>query len=1280
MDLVEEDGHEVLTVASSHPDLPPAALRELEALVRRSVRVVPARSEDIEFWLDVATGSSWARALMASVARVLRMAGLGESWITQGMQGPRERFGVEEVQHACHLTPDVAVEILGLAAHLPHVRLVRFGGLDESLSALLPHELARELEAIPIATGGGLLVVASPRVCTQRDLQQVESASGLRVRWCLCQAEPFARARARVFRSAPAAVPVDEQRIFRILSRTGRLAAGDRAAVASIAQVREQPALQAALELGYVTADDIAVAKAQALGIEALRSQDVAVDNNLAERLPPTLWRQWGCVPVRRLGRGSALAAPEAIAPSVLALVARMAAHEVQPVIAPQAAVDLALASLPVLHERPYTAEDHALQTGWVSEDGPAFKAAVRRSREEQLPLVEALAAADVISPDDLAEAQSVATGLPWLRLDRYAPDDHANQLLARQLAERYRRVPFRQYGLTLRLASLNGEAEPPSELAASVTPLILDPLIAAADDPDEAVARWYADPGAGAPANYREFAQYLVRQGKLSQRQLEDTWQARAQGLPFDAALQLQVGSAETPQLLARYLGLNVQSLDLQQEQHELLDAVGRLQHRTAWHDPVDHALARELPRDDAERLAALPVARDGEAIVLAVADPLNAETTTYVSQRFGDVPLEVRVTDRRGLEVAIRRVWQATTIGERLLQAGLVTPAQLERAVALHETTGVRLGEALVSSGAVDPDELARALAAQRGVPFYDVEGIVPDPALLDMCPAPVDGPPRFLPLHGDADGAIVVAAPDPLDDRELREAAAELGRPLRQVIVTAPAFDAALDLAYRDAFHDHSAEDLLARSPEESARWVLSRGQRAFFLVAIAGLAAGFAMRPVQTGVALIGASTVFYLAFAVYKFYLAYRAITHTLEVRTDADALAQIDDRELPVYTILIPLYHETEVLSLLVRAIDRIDYPKAKLDVKLLLEEDDTETIHAARKAGLPSHFKLVVVPHGQPKGKPKACNYGLIHARGEFVVIYDAEDLPEPDQLKKALAAFAVADDDRIACVQAKLNYFNRDQNLLTRWFTTEYSMWFDLFLPGLDASGAPIPLGGTSNHFRTARLRELGAWDPFNVTEDADLGVRLFKAGWKTAVMDSTTYEEANSELYNWIRQRSRWVKGYVQTYLVHMRHPLRLLRQLGPRGFLSFQMVVGGTFFCFLANPVFWALTASWFLFQWSWIRELFPAGLFYLGAISLYLGNFAFTYLNVAGCVRREYYSMVKYALLSPVYWALMSVAAWKGFVQLFYAPSYWEKTNHGLFRGIPEVATEEGAAA
>ena len=169
-------------------------------------------------------------------------------------------------------------------------------------------------------------------------------------------------------------------------------------------------------------------------------------------------------------------------------------------------------------------------------------------------------------------------------------------------------------------------------------------------------------------------------------------------------------------------------------------------------------------------------------------------------------------------------------------------------------------------------------------------------------------------------------------------------------------------------------------------------------------------------------------------------------------------------------------------------------------------------------------------------------------------------------------------------------------------------------------------------------------GAWDPFNVTEDADLGLRIFKMGGATAVVDTTTFEEANSELDNWIRQRSRWVKGYIQTYLVHMRHPWQLWSQLGPAGFFSFQLVIGGTFFGFLLNPVLWALTGVWFATNWTVIQQIFPGPIYYMGAVSLYVGNFAFAYMNVAGCLRRRYYTLVKWALLSPIYWMLMSIAA------------------------------------
>ena len=407
-----------------------------------------------------------------------------------------------------------------------------------------------------------------------------------------------------------------------------------------------------------------------------------------------------------------------------------------------------------------------------------------------------------------------------------------------------------------------------------------------------------------------------------------------------------------------------------------------------------------------------------------------------------------------------------------------------------------------------------------------------------------------------------------------------------------------------------------------------------------------------------------ATFFYISFSLYKFKMMWDAVGHDFELPVTDEEVARLDDDDLPIYTILVPLYHEANVVHRLVPALARLDYPVSKLDVKLLVEEDDIDTRAALTGTDLPPHIRVLVVPHAEPKTKPKACNYGLLHALGRYVVIYDAEDRPDPDQLKKVVVAFSKAD-KAVACIQCKLSYFNRTQNLLTRWFTLEYCTWFDLLMPGLDASESPIPLGGTSNHLNRDRLVELGAWDPFNVTEDCDLGLRLHRAGWRTAIVDSTTFEEANSDLNNWVRQRSRWVKGYMQTWLVHMRQPLRLRRQIGTWSWISFQLVVAGTFIGFLLNPIYWLLTTLWVLTHFGLIKTVFPSIIFYPAAVGLYVGNFVFMYVNVAGALRRQYFGLVKYALLSPLYWALMSIGAWKGLIQLIRRPHYWEKTIHGL---------------
>jgi cellulose synthase/poly-beta-1,6-N-acetylglucosamine synthase-like glycosyltransferase len=267
----------------------------------------------------------------------------------------------------------------------------------------------------------------------------------------------------------------------------------------------------------------------------------------------------------------------------------------------------------------------------------------------------------------------------------------------------------------------------------------------------------------------------------------------------------------------------------------------------------------------------------------------------------------------------------------------------------------------------------------------------------------------------------------------------------------------------------------------------------------------------------------------------------------------------------------------------------------------------------------------------------------------------------------------------EETVCVQAKLNYFNSAHNVLTRLFTQEYSMWFELLLVGIMQTDVPIPLGGTSNHFRMDFLKKVGGWDPFNVTEDADLGVRLYKFRYKTAILDSRTWEEANSNVLNWIRQRSRWIKGYMQTWLVHMRHPVEFYKTVGLRGFIGYQAMILGTPLLPLINPFFWGMMIAWFLTGANWVRDMFPGILYYIATVQFVFGNFAFTYMNVIGMYRviRDSalkgrqpfsYGLIKYALFTPAYWVLMSLAAYKALFQLIINPFYWEKTNHGLTDG------------
>lgn len=472
-----------------------------------------------------------------------------------------------------------------------------------------------------------------------------------------------------------------------------------------------------------------------------------------------------------------------------------------------------------------------------------------------------------------------------------------------------------------------------------------------------------------------------------------------------------------------------------------------------------------------------------------------------------------------------------------------------------------------------------------------------------------------------------------------------------------------------------------------PEVSAYKVITTPQR-YVLIAFFALLGLLLLLDFYTVItAVVAAITLFYFVSLFVNFALTFKSVTTPEHIYVEASIVHDLADAHWPHYTILCPLYKEEESAPQLVQALSEMDYPADKLQVLIMLESDDVGTLAVLQSLHLPDFIELVILPEGTPRTKPRSCNYGLTMATGDYVVIYDAEDIPDPLQLKKAVLAFAQSDDN-LACVQAKLNFYNADQNALTRWFTIEYATWYEMVMPSMRWAHLSIPLGGTSNHFRTDILRGLGAWDAFNVTEDCDLGMRLEHDGYYTTVLDSTTYEEANSQLANWLTQRTRWIKGFLITYMVYMRNPLQYWHPSRWAEFISLQLVIGGRTLVVLLNPILWGLMLGYILFgaqAQDFYNSIFPRPVFYMGLITLIFGNLLYIYTHMLGAARLRRYNLVRWAVVMPVYWVLHSVAGYKALWNYIFAPHFWEKTKHGLHHGsdeneVPEYDLEPGVVA
>lgn len=550
-------------------------------------------------------------------------------------------------------------------------------------------------------------------------------------------------------------------------------------------------------------------------------------------------------------------------------------------------------------------------------------------------------------------------------------------------------------------------------------------------------------------------------------------------------------------------------------------------------------------------------------------------------------------------------------------------------------------------------DEETVFRSRAHQLGLPFTTQVDLGPN-AYSD-----IDAIDRgAFAMVGDGESAAYLAP----EDNKIAEIGFWLAShpsARRRLSVTTPtAIRAALRRAGRHRYGADALHRLEDISPSLSAQRTLTWPQVGFGAVAIAIVAITLMLAPAVTLVTIDMVAACFFLGVSLLRFVAAGKVPYHLPRPARPPD------DTALPMYTILVPLLREAHLVDELINGLDAIDWPQSRLDIKLIVEEDDLPTRSATMRAIRGAPYEVIVVPAIGPRTKPKALQYAMTFARGAFVTIFDAEDRPHPGQLKEAYATFQRCGRD-VACLQAPIAIDNGRANWLARSFAAEYSAVFDGLLPALSRFRLPLPLGGTSNHFRRDVLDAVGGWDPYNVTEDADLGIRLARFGYRAATITLPTYEEAPTRTRAWIRQRTRWFKGWMQTWLVHMRHPVGLFRDLGPRQFFGFNLIGMGMVVSSIAHPIF---LATPILLLRNPLGLWQGADLLIATIIGINIFNLIAGYLAVGVLTRRTLKlrrrTVIASALLGlPLYWLMMAAACVRAMGQLAVAPHSWEKTPH-----------------
>lgn len=597
-------------------------------------------------------------------------------------------------------------------------------------------------------------------------------------------------------------------------------------------------------------------------------------------------------------------------------------------------------------------------------------------------------------------------------------------------------------------------------------------------------------------------------------------------------------------------------------------------------------------------------------------------------------------------------------------LAARGLAQPAEVRSASVAARSFGMPLAQVLLARGVVAERLLLKALSEVHGTGVADLARVPPDPDLADLVPRDLAIACEAVPWR-DAGGAVVIATarPDLFDTL-----AARLPASLGAIPALAPR--AQVVAAQGTLWGQALAREAETRAPGAlSCRtWRPRRALRIALLTVLALVLMELAF-PTEVAVAVFALAGMVFLANIALKASAFVTVLRHPPDRHDATRPAPDIAPHILrpPLVSVLVPLYHEAEIARRLVSHLARMRYAPERLDVILLVEEDDTITAGALAAAELPPHMRAISVPRGELRTKPRALNYALPFTQGEIVGIYDAEDRPELDQIARVVRRFDEVPPD-VACLQGRLDYYNANHNLMARLFTVEYASWFRVLLPGVQRLGLFVPLGGTTLFLRRAALEDVGGWDAHNVTEDAELGLRLARKGYRTELIDTTTYEEANAAVLPWVRQRSRWLKGYLITWATAMRDPVGLWRDLGTWRFLGLQVQLLASVLGFFLAPLLWSLILAPFL-PHPLHAVLTPAQFVWLGA-AMMLSLVLSVAVSIHACAAPHLRHLRPVAPLVELYYALGTFAAWIGALELMARPFFWHKTRHGVYGGAP----------